>query len=491
MMKRKGKSGAALSAIVLITALVLAGCDTGTGGVTGGGKIPAKFNFSGATPDPSPSLNIVPSRYVAGGGILESLIPIVDSVSFEHYTTAYGTLGTKLQSITPEKAKMLIGSLTLVGENGNLIVPLVSGESPVPDFDFADPVTLTLGEIPSGHYDMLLFQIQPGEMTRHGTKYRSEIRFTWPDGYTGLDKSYGGETPPAGSVVIRWLEVCNNDPVKTGGQATNTGTLNHIIFAGNTRKMVVYNDIYADELLPGYPHTIIHPKWDEPTLEGTAPRQSALIVPFEGIDIPEDASAVRFEISWNLEDLIEVYDKDLVGTKSDDIFVLKNGWWDEFSIQAVIEGGSVDTWANITGLAQINGTWKGTNNQSETVQQFFGGYYVEGSHSTINLTTNNVLNATVNAGTSTRDYSLKTTRTFFGGNINTVWSDIKTEFEKPEFGWGDFNDNTHSMSKTMGATSESISEATFAGAKINQNGTKLKLAAGTIGSAEIILVKQP
>lgn len=389
---------------------------------------------------------------------------------------------------------MLIGSLTLVGENGSLIVPLVSAESPVPDFDFANPVTLTLGEIPSGHYDMLLFQIQPGEMTRNGTYYCSEIRFPWPVDHDRLDRSYGNETPPDGSVVIRWLEVCNNDPVKTpeGNQAANTGTLNHIIFAGNTRKMVVYDDIYADNLLPGYPHTLIHSKWDEPALEGIAPRQSALVVPFEGIDIPEDASAVRFEISWDLEGLIELYNKGTSHT-TDDIFVLKNGWWDAFSIKAVIEGGGGDTWADITNLAQINGTWKGTSNESETLQQFFGEYYNAASHSTINLTTNDVITATVNAGTSTWEYSLKRTRTFFGGDINREWSAIKTEFGKPELGWGDFNDSTHSMSQTYGPISEPISEATFVGSKINQNGTKLKLAAGTIGSGspEIILVKQP
>ena len=63
---------------------------------------------------------------------------------------------------------------------------------------------------------------------------------------------------------------------------------------------------------------------------------TGLIVPFKGINIPDDAEAVRFEIYWNIENIIEHYEG-LTASPDDDLFVLKNGFWNDFSIQAFIE----------------------------------------------------------------------------------------------------------------------------------------------------------
>jgi hypothetical protein len=53
---------------------------------------------------------------------------------------------------------------------------------------------------------------------------------------------------------------------------------------------------------------------------------------------PDDANAVHFEVTWNLNNIITQYEGiDTTPNTSDDIFVLKNGWWNELSIRAVIE----------------------------------------------------------------------------------------------------------------------------------------------------------
>jgi hypothetical protein len=84
--------------------------------------------------------------------------------------------------------------------------------------------------------------------------------------------------------------------------------------------------IKVNTYLPGLPD------W----LQLNDPDDFNLIVPFSGITVPENANAVRFEIYWNIDGIIERYEG---GTASpdDDIFILKNGFWEDFSIRAVIE----------------------------------------------------------------------------------------------------------------------------------------------------------
>jgi hypothetical protein len=332
---------------LLCASLFVLGCDDGGGGGGGGGIVPVKFKFSDG--GSSSSLNIIASRSVTDTGISRSETPGADS--FTPYTEVYTVLGDKIESITPTTLKFAIKRLVLVGNAGNDVVSLVDGESPdgVPEVTFTPtvPVTIRLSDIESGHYDMIGFAFETEEM-RYGPKPPkgepddrpktwSEITFAWPGGMSESDrgtwltamrsKTTGGAQKvksQGGSLTIipRLLEVDQYDTAPKG-----TCQLSSIIFAGNIRKMT--QGYYYDELVPGYPH--IEEQGD--------PVKVMLIVPFPGgVTIPDGANAVRFEISWDLDGLVEHYKgTDGTANNSDDIFVLKNRWWDGFNIKAVIE----------------------------------------------------------------------------------------------------------------------------------------------------------
>ena len=148
-------------------------------------------------------------------------------------------------------------------------------------------------------------------------------------------------------------------------------------------------------------------------------------------------------------------------------------------------GGGTDTWASITSLTQLNGTWKGSFTQTRP--------YGEG------LTVKDVREITItitatdsNAGTSSR--SEKNTETFSGSNINTAWPAIKEEYKSMDNGviatGMTFNDSTYTVSYTsppLAPSPTTLSE--YSGLQINQNGTKWRWPARE-GRSEIIFTKQ-
>jgi len=63
---------------------------------------------------------------------------------------------------------------------------------------------------------------------------------------------------------------------------------------------------------------------------------SGIVIPFTPITVPDDAVSISIEISWNLNGLIERYEG-ATTAKSDDIFVLKKGWWEGLYIKASVQ----------------------------------------------------------------------------------------------------------------------------------------------------------
>jgi hypothetical protein len=56
------------------------------------------------------------------------------------------------------------------------------------------------------------------------------------------------------------------------------------------------------------------------------------------VNISGDTETVRFEIYWDLTDLIEQYQGlDNTANTADDIFVLKDGWWNGLYITASVQ----------------------------------------------------------------------------------------------------------------------------------------------------------
>jgi hypothetical protein len=73
------------------------------------------------------------------------------------------------------------------------------------------------------------------------------------------------------------------------------------------------------------------------------------MVPFEPIVIPENATSVTFEIRWDLDGIIQqymgrkitfpgpVFTIDDTANDGNDLFVLKNNYWEGFSITATVQ----------------------------------------------------------------------------------------------------------------------------------------------------------
>jgi hypothetical protein len=108
------------------------------------------------------------------------------------------------------------------------------------------------------------------------------------------------------------------------------GSINNIFMGGNIYKIfnslpstpVIKANTYLPGLLDGY--LLNHPD------------ELNILVPFESITVPENANAVRFEICWNIDNIIERYEG-ATSSPDDDIFILKNKFWEDFSIKAFIE----------------------------------------------------------------------------------------------------------------------------------------------------------
>jgi hypothetical protein len=159
-----------------------------------------------------------------------------------------------------------------------------------------------------------------------------------------------------------------------------------------------------------------------------------------------------------------------------------------------------DTWSNVTSLSQLDGTWKGSYSETRTVKEvmeeigetwttemqiMFGDMKVTGDAE---------ITSTINASAKTQSTSTQATLTFFGGNINLVWPELKKFMQNDGV---TFNDTNHSAtmaqsSEAQPLTDDDITELLESGFQINQNGTKIKMPAGSMGegSPEIIMNKQ-
>jgi len=139
-----------------------------------------------------------------------------------------------------------------------------------------------------------------------------------------------------------------------------------------------------------------------------------------------------------------------------------------------------DTWASVTSLTQLNGTWKGSATQRN-------------SNGGITMTMTMEMTMTIiatNATTGTMSGVQKMTYTF-SGNIDTAtWNSIKESFGGEE--GVIINDSARSIIMTDTITSQSIKLTDLTGAQINQNGKKVKQPAGADGegSPEMIFIKQ-
>ena len=262
----------------------------------------------------------------------------------EDFTNFYTMLGAKKGAFTPTEMKISISQLYIGRINENLggytILDFSSGEPVV--VDLAKPVIIAPTEIEQGFYDFISFAFA-GALT-------GSVSFPKPVGFDLENHAYNrsiyfkDETvlfkyPNNITVTLDWLQPASVDyyyGALTGGEPSahlesKVGGVYDMFFFGDKYIMVPTSeragkDLSLEDYWPGC-------NWG---IGLNSPFTNSLIVPFEGINIPETAKSVRFEIVWDIENIIEWYEGPTNST-NDDIFVLRDRFWEGFSLRAIIE----------------------------------------------------------------------------------------------------------------------------------------------------------
>ena len=129
---------------------------------------------------------------------------------------------------------------------------------------------------------------------------------------------YGTDASWDGDYLTTWPNFPSKYPVL--GTWANT-----FMGAGKRR---VYNNAFvpASSLIPGVDSIF--------TLGSKLGHDTAanIVLPFTPIHIPEYANSVTITVSWNLDGFISQYDNNTPGNPNDDIFIVKNGFWETLNV---------------------------------------------------------------------------------------------------------------------------------------------------------------
>ncbi len=308
---------------------------------SGSGTITAKYRFTGT-----------PSGTAKGGTTRAAAVQ-----GTEDFTEFYSNLGAKKGAFTPTEMVIAVGNLTIAQELGFKGHDLIrsfgnSIAEGIVMVDLAKPITVSAEGIEPGFYDYLHFTYSDSYAERHDSdnpndwEWLSFVSFPKPSGidlqthaYSSLEEGSArvSKAPDQITVLLNLLQPVavdyhwgsftkNANPGKRLG--TKVGGVHQLFFLGDKYIVVPCS---ADEkrlsdIIPGTMQLGI----SNSTVTG-------IIIPFKGIEVPEDATAVRFEIVWDIEDIVEWYEGPSNQTTDDDIFVLRDGFWNGFSVKAVIE----------------------------------------------------------------------------------------------------------------------------------------------------------
>jgi hypothetical protein len=278
-----------------LTLFSLAGCEEELR------EIPTKIKFTDYRSNTGKSIASDIDRSIAGG-ITQT---VIDNGSFAPYTALYreAKIGKKVASYTPSDFYVRINDLLIFG-NHELYGPIIEGTRVYEGLadgwqiiNLNKPIVLSGLEIKPGSYEVLEFW------------FRASIT----PGHEAAENAPRATFTRDGEQVTVFLD------------SLFPFQLTEIIFGGNTTRMT--NQIVdIRDVVPSF-------DYDWAFFTGNV----TYIAAWDGLKIPEDASAVSFEIRWDLKDIIERYDNKTPGDPTDDRFVLRNGFWEGFSLSARTE----------------------------------------------------------------------------------------------------------------------------------------------------------
>jgi len=347
-------------AFLAIIGFSMSSCGDGSGGGKGkgNGKVPVKFRFSDTAKQSQKNISVV-NRSV---NVIKPRASVGVPGS-EMLDTLYENLGSKVESITPTKLELVLSSLFLVGEetevegNVNIIGLIDSSEEKL--VDFAQPLTFVTQEVLPGTYRLVYFRyILDGLGVDEDTTLWCWVSFPWPKDmtfenhyYHSYGTSYIGLKRPGdnnGNIEIFLQEISpskigmkdmfnstfhlTNFPFQSDEWGCSIQDINTVYMGGSSYKMVGVDKINRESLNWKDIDSKL-PDWRLNNIGGS------IITPFndgDGFVIPDDADAVRFEVYCDLDGLVERY-SGATASPNDDIFILKNGFWNAFSIKCFVE----------------------------------------------------------------------------------------------------------------------------------------------------------
>jgi hypothetical protein len=276
---------------------------------------------------------------------LGGILPRAADTAFSAYTDGYDTLGTKKADITP--TKLIMGAYVWAyASNGEW---MTLGEWDV--YDFAKGITVDIGEIPSGiTCSAMSLQVATagGISTPTGTAAWSVVEFPWPADLgdenfsTHLSGRYSSGIPAMPPMPAF-------EPTSINGKATvllgalEPSALEHdkgimqrtvkpfewLVYGAGSRRMYNGEDVPINSIIPGLNSL-------EGGMEVGNSFSTSIVTPFTPFDVPSDADSITLNISLNLNGIISRYEGE-TDAKEDDVFILKNGWWNDLQMTVAVQ----------------------------------------------------------------------------------------------------------------------------------------------------------
>ena len=300
-------------ALFAMFGILILSCDKQNNGIT------AKYRFSGNRAGTGRSLtmqNVTLNTVIEGADEMESF---------------YDLIGPKITSITPAMLELAVEHLIIQRSDGHTEW-LLGGDGGAPKVvDLTKPITISASGIEPGEYKFLRFYFAMTGLVNHLGEVTSMVSFRMPSeifatpiNFNNANISHEGLNT---KVPLQFLDpyIVDRSFIYElhGINQIGINPIGNILMGGNSYKIIGtgVSGFSDDNIVPGM--SIIVNEGD-------------IIVPFSGINIPEDAAAVRFEIYWDVDGIIEYYSKEIYSNNYY-YMILKNKFWEAFSIQAFIE----------------------------------------------------------------------------------------------------------------------------------------------------------
>ena len=280
-----------VSLLAVILVFYFTGC--------GASGLPVKFAFKNS--DGS-------SRSVAQRSITAHSISSynTDTASFKKYTDFYDNLGAPDYTFTPTEFTLFIQDIYMSGLDSfaRLSPSMTAGGSNNINYvnshlmaNFTSPVVLQPGEVFPGKYTTLAFFFLTDKTTM-------KIETQNGDFFIPRDPRVTFKNSLDEEITMAPIEL---DPLP------GMDILHGIVYTGSIYKAKHGNVKGSDLGISGV---------------GLLSPYTAIFIPWSGITIPDSASAVRFEVHWDLKDIIEQYG---------DRYVFAKNFWERFSIVPIFE----------------------------------------------------------------------------------------------------------------------------------------------------------